>query len=51
MCREASVLDLFAGSGSLGLEAVSRGANSAILVEKSKQVLSVLQQMQQLRDQ
>ena len=44
VCREASVLDLFAGSGSLGLEAVSRGANSAILVEKSKQVFSVLQQ-------
>jgi 16S rRNA (guanine966-N2)-methyltransferase len=30
----ARVLDLFAGSGALGLEAVSRGAQSAVLVER-----------------
>lgn len=30
----ARVLDLFAGSGALGLEAVSRGAASAVLVER-----------------
>lgn len=30
----ASVLDLFAGSGALGLEAVSRGAATAVLVER-----------------
>ena len=30
----ASVLDLFAGSGALGLEALSRGATSAVFVEK-----------------
>ena len=30
----ATVLDLFAGSGALGLEAVSRGAAQAILVER-----------------
>jgi 16S rRNA (guanine966-N2)-methyltransferase len=30
----AHVLDLFAGSGALGLEAVSRGAGSACLVER-----------------
>jgi len=30
----AQVLDLFAGSGALGLEAVSRGAGSACLVER-----------------
>ena len=30
----AKVLDLFAGSGSLGLEALSRGANEVIFVEK-----------------
>lgn len=29
----ASVLDLFAGSGALGLEALSRGAASAVFVE------------------
>jgi 16S rRNA (guanine966-N2)-methyltransferase len=30
----ARVLDLFAGSGALGLEAVSRGAGEAVLVER-----------------
>ncbi len=34
---EAACLDLFAGTGVLGLEAVSRGAASAVLVEKSRQ--------------
>lgn len=29
----AAVLDLFAGSGAVGIEAVSRGARSAVLVE------------------
>ncbi|TQD43541.1 16S rRNA (guanine(966)-N(2))-methyltransferase RsmD [Marilutibacter aestuarii] len=32
----ARVLDLFAGSGALGLEAVSRGAASAVLVERDR---------------
>ncbi|MFO8005766.1 16S rRNA (guanine(966)-N(2))-methyltransferase RsmD [Thioalkalivibrio sp.] len=31
----AAVLDLFAGTGALGLEAASRGAGSVLLVEKS----------------
>lgn len=31
----ARVLDLFAGTGALGLEAVSRGAASAVLVERA----------------
>ena len=31
-----SVLDLFAGSGALGLEALSRGAAGVVLVEKSR---------------
>lgn len=33
----ARVLDLFAGSGALGLEAASRGARQVTLVEKSAQ--------------
>lgn len=33
--KGAEVLDLFAGSGALGIEALSRGAASATLVEKS----------------
>lgn len=33
--RDAAVLDLYAGSGALALEAVSRGAASADLVEKA----------------
>ena len=32
----ASVLDLFAGSGAMGLEALSRGAASAVFVERDR---------------
>lgn len=41
--RGAAVLDLYAGSGALALEAVSRGAASADLVEKSPRAASVAQ--------
>ena len=41
--RGAAVLDLYAGSGALGLEAVSRGAASADLVEKSPRAAGVAQ--------
>jgi 16S rRNA (guanine966-N2)-methyltransferase len=37
------VLDLYAGSGALGLEALSRGAAAVILVEKSSSAARVLQ--------
>src|SRR5690242_9075673 len=33
---DASVLDLFAGSGAMGLEALSRGAASAVFVENDR---------------
>jgi 16S rRNA (guanine966-N2)-methyltransferase len=36
------VLDLFAGSGALGLEALSRGARDVVFVEKSEAALRVL---------
>jgi 16S rRNA (guanine966-N2)-methyltransferase len=38
----ARVLDAFAGSGALGLEALSRGAASALFVEKSREVARAL---------
>jgi len=38
----ARVLDLFAGSGAFGLEALSRGASVVLFVEKSRQALTAL---------
>lgn len=38
----ATVLDLFAGTGSLGLEALSRGAVRAVFVERNRHVGDVL---------
>ena len=38
----AKVLDLFAGSGALGLEALSRGAEEVVFVERSKKALGTL---------
>jgi len=39
--RGARVLDLYAGSGALGLEALSRGAATATLVEKAGQAAQI----------
>ncbi len=41
--ERVDVLDLFAGSGSLGLEAVSRGARSVVFVEQSRRSIAVLE--------
>lgn len=38
----ASVLDLFAGSGALGLELASRGADRVVLVENEREALAAL---------
>jgi len=37
------VLDLFAGTGNLGIEALSRGAKKTIFVEKRRQALRLIQ--------
>lgn len=39
----ARCLDLFAGSGALGLEAASRGAGEVVLVERSRPVVAALE--------
>ena len=39
----ARVLDLYAGSGALGIEALSRGAESAVFVERDRAALTALQ--------
>jgi len=39
----ARVLDLFAGSGAMGLEALSRGAAAAVFVESDREACRVIQ--------
>jgi 16S rRNA (guanine966-N2)-methyltransferase len=38
----ARVLDLFAGTGSLGLEALSRGAKEAVFVEQNRKSIEII---------
>lgn len=40
--QERRVLDLFAGSGQMGLEALSRGASRAVLVDASREAEAVI---------
>lgn len=42
LVRGARVLDLFAGTGALGLEALSRGAGRAVFVENGRAALGLL---------
>lgn len=44
MIEDAVVLDLFAGSGSLGIEALSRGASRAVFVDKNRQSINIIKQ-------
>ena len=39
---EVCVLDLFAGSGALGIEAISRGANNCVFIENHKNAIAVI---------
>ena len=38
------ILDLFAGVGTMGLEAISRGANTVVMVEKDKKIFDLLEE-------
>lgn len=40
---DCEFLDLFSGSGAIGIEAISRGARSAVFVEKSKEALRCIE--------
>lgn len=44
MFYDAKVMDLFSGTGQIGIEFLSRGAKSVIFVEKDKKVLKVLKE-------
>jgi 16S rRNA (guanine(966)-N(2))-methyltransferase RsmD len=40
---QTTVIDLFAGVGTMGLEAISRGAKQAFLVERDRRIFELLQ--------
>jgi 16S rRNA (guanine966-N2)-methyltransferase len=42
--RDAAVLDLFAGSGALGIEALSRGAAHCTFVEQARPAIAAVRQ-------
>lgn len=41
-CTDAAVFDAFAGTGAIGLETISRGAQRCVFVEKDRRVADVL---------
>lgn len=41
--KNSTVLDLFAGSGALGIEALSNGASMCYFIDKSKQAIETIQ--------
>ena len=40
--KDSVVLDLFSGSGAIGLELLSRGAKKAILCDKSRDAIQII---------
>ena len=44
MIEDAEIVDWFAGSGAVGLEALSRGANVVVFIERSSKVRKQLQE-------
>ena len=40
--KDSIFLDLFAGSGAIGIEAASRGASKVIMCEKSKEAANII---------
>lgn len=40
--KDTNILDLFSGSGALAIEALSRGANSAVLCDKSPKAIKII---------
>ena len=40
--KDSKILDLFAGSGSFGLECISRGAKEVIFLENYSKILNIL---------
>lgn len=42
-CEDAFVFDAFAGTGAIGLEAVSRGAAKCVFVEQNRDIAAILQ--------
>ena len=41
--QDSIFLDMFSGSGAIGLEAISRGAKKAIMCDKSKEAYQIIQ--------
>tara|TARA_B100000029_G_scaffold416887_1_gene421316 strand:+ start:37 stop:603 length:567 start_codon:yes stop_codon:yes gene_type:complete len=41
--EKSNILDLYAGSGSFGLECISRGTKNVIFIEKSKDIVKILE--------